>query len=114
MDEATRQTLNEIIDANKKKPKGALQKRRSPTAIEIDPNVRCQRIYPVEDTKKNVTELKTIGVKLAREQAIHLARVLLAVTQEWDEVDITGWRFEKRKSDGTYHLTVTSSRPVEE
>jgi len=114
MDETSRQTLKEFLDANKRRPKSALQKRRSPTAIEIDPNVRCQRIYPIEDTKKNVTELKTVGVKLTREQAIHLGRVLLAVTQEWDEVDITGYRFEKRKSDGTYHLTVTSSRPEEE
>jgi len=42
------------------------------------------------------------------EQAIHLARVLLAVTQDWEEVDITGYRFEKRQQDGTYRLTITS------
>ena len=45
---------------------------------------------------------------MSKEQAIHLARVLLAVTQEWDEVDITAYRFRKRHEDGTYLVTVTS------
>lgn len=81
--------------------------RKSPTSISIDPNVRCLRIYPVEDTSKNVRDLKTIGIKLNKEQDLHLARVLIAVTQEWDEIDITAYRFEKRKSDNTYHITVT-------
>ncbi len=81
--------------------------RKSPTSISIDPNVRCLRIYPTEDTSKSVEDLKTIGIKLNKEQATHLARVLLAVTQEWDEIDITAYRFDKRKSDGTYHITVT-------
>jgi hypothetical protein len=88
--------------------------RKSAGAIPIAPNVRCQRIYPVEDTRKNVSELKTVGIKLSKDQAIHLARVLLAVSQEWDKVDITGWRFDKRHSDRTYHLTITSNRPIEE
>jgi hypothetical protein len=74
-------------------------------------HVRCQRIYPVEDTNKNVAELKTVGIKLNREQAIHLARVLLAVTQDWAEIDITAYRFEKRKADDTYYITVTSFVP---
>jgi hypothetical protein len=86
-------------------------KRQSATAIKIDPNVRCQRIYPTEDTTRTVADLKTVGIKLTKEQAIHLARVLLAVAQEWDEVDITGYRFERRKRDETYHLTITSQRP---
>jgi len=84
--------------------------RKSPTNISIDPNVRCLRIYPIEDTSKNIRDLKTIGIKLNREQALHLARVLLAVTQEWDEIDITAYRFKKRQSDGTYHITVTCQR----
>ena len=37
-----------------------------------------------------------------------MARVLLAVTQEWDEIDITGFRFRRRQEDGTYLLTVPS------
>lgn len=85
--------------------------RKSTISITVDPNVRCQRIYPVEDTNRNVSELQTVGIKLNREQAIHLARVLLAVSQEWDEIDITAYRFEKRKADNTYHITVTSLVP---
>lgn len=92
------------------------KKRRTATSsIKIDPNVRCLRIYPVEDNQnstKTITELKTVGLKLSREQAVHLARVLLAASQEWDEIDITGWRIYKRKSDGTYNVTVTSAVPA--
>ena len=87
--------------------------RQSPTSISIDPNVRCVRVYPTEDTSKNITDLKTIGIRLDREQALHLSRVLLAVTQEWNEIDITAYRFEKRKFDGTYHITVTHFQPEE-
>ncbi|MCK5601442.1 hypothetical protein KAR91_06230 [Candidatus Pacearchaeota archaeon] len=88
--------------------------RQSSTSISIDPNVRCQRIYPVEDTNKKVQDLKTIGLKMTKDQAIHLARVLLAVSQEWDEVELTAYRFDKRKSDQTYHITVTSQQPIDE
>lgn len=82
--------------------------RRSPSAITIDPNVRCLRIYPIADTAKSVKDLKTVGFKLSRGQAINLARVLLAVSQDWNEIEITGYRMERRKSDGTYHLTITT------
>ncbi len=87
--------------------------RKSPRSIRIDPNVRCQRVYPTEDTHKNVADLRTIGLKLSDEQAIHLARVLLAASQEWDEIDITAYRFKRRKSDDTYQVTVTSFRTSE-
>jgi hypothetical protein len=83
-------------------------KRQTASAISIETNVRCSRIYPTEDTKRTVTDLQTVGIKLTKEQAIHLARVLLAVTQEWDEVDITAYRFRKRQEDGTYSITITS------
>ncbi|MEX2029664.1 MAG: hypothetical protein WD906_01655 [Anaerolineales bacterium] len=83
-------------------------KRESAGAVTIDTNVRCLRIYPTEDSDRTIAELQAVGIKLSKDQAIHLARVLLAVTQEWDEVDITGWRFEKRQQDGTYRLTITS------
>jgi hypothetical protein len=69
--------------------------RKAATSIKVDPNVRCLRIYPTEDTQKNVKKLKTVGIKLSRERAIHLARILLAVTQEWDEVDLTAYRLER-------------------
>ena len=82
--------------------------RKSPNSITIDPNVRCLRIYPTEDTDKNIKTLKTVGIKLSKEQATHLARVLLLVAQEWDEIDVTAYRLKKRKTDGTYQITVTS------
>ena len=85
--------------------------RKSSRSIRIDANVRCQRIYPTEDTKKKVSDLKTIGIKLSKDQAIHLARILLAASQEWDELDVTAYRFARRRSDGTYHVTVTAYEP---
>jgi hypothetical protein len=88
--------------------------RVSSTSIKIDPNLRCQRIYPIEGTTKRVSELKTVGLKLSKEQAIHFARVLLAAAQDWDEIDVTACRFERRQSDDTYHITVTSFLPKEE
>jgi len=72
------------------------------------------RIYPTENTRKTIADLQTVGFHLSCEQAIHLARVLLAVTQDWKEVDITGYRFERRRRDGTYSITVTSYRPDED
>lgn len=82
--------------------------RKSASSISIETNVRCLRLYPTEDTKRTIADLRSIGIRLSKEQAIHLARVLLAVTQDWEEVDITGYRFEKRQQDGTYRLTITS------
>lgn len=87
--------------------------RKSPRSIAIDPNLRCLRVYPTEQTEKSVRNLKTVGIKLSKDQAMHLARVLLAATQEWDEIDITAYRLGRRRSDGTYHVTVTSFRPDE-
>jgi hypothetical protein len=85
--------------------------RKSPASITISPNVRCNRIYPIENTKRSVEELQTVGFRMTAEQAIHFARVLLAVAQDWDHIDVTGRRFERRKADGTYPITVTSYRP---
>ena len=83
-------------------------KRRSAKLIRIDANARCQRIYPTEETKRTTDQLKTIGLRLTREQAIHLARVILAAAQNWDVIDITAFRFQRRRIDGTYRITVTS------
>ena len=88
------------------------KKRVSTSSIRIDPNVRCQRIYPIEDNEgsaKSIADLKTVGIKLSREQAVHLARVLLAASQQWDDIDLTAWRVYKRKADNTYNVTVTSA-----
>ena len=89
-------------------PANKVNRRRAPTSIAIDPNIRALRVYPVEGTKRDLSDLQTVGIKLSREQALHLARVLLAVTQDWDEVEITAKRMERRKSDGTFPVTVTS------
>jgi len=83
-------------------------KRRASTSIRVDPNIRALRVYPVEETKKEIADLNSVGIKLSRDQAVHLARVLLAVSQEWDEVEITAYRLAPRKSDGSYGVTVTS------
>jgi len=83
-------------------------KRKSASSVFVDTNVRCLRVYPTEGTKRTVAELQSVGIKLSKEQAIHLARVLLVVSQEWNEVDITAYRFDKRREDQLYRLTVTS------
>jgi len=82
--------------------------RKSTKNITLDSHVRCLKIYPTENTRRNINELKTIGIKLNKEQAIHLATILLAASHEWDLIDITGYRYNKRKSDNTYTLTITS------
>ena len=86
--------------------------RRSAKSVKIDTNVRCNRVYPVEQTNKNVRELKTVGMKLSKDQAIHLARILLAVSQERDEIDITAYRL-KIMADGTYQITVANHQSQE-
>jgi hypothetical protein len=81
--------------------------RETVKSLTIDQNVRCQRIYPVEGSLKTIADLKTIGFTLTRDEAVHLARVLLAATQEWDDILVTGFRLQERE-DGTFPITVTS------
>lgn len=83
--------------------------RKSARSITIKPTIRCLQVYPTKGTTRHLSKLKTVGIRLAREQAIHLARVLLAVSQEWEDIEITGFRLKKGR-DGMYPLTVTSSR----
>jgi len=75
----------------------------------VKPNINCRvdKIYPIKGSKKRISELKTIGISSSREQAIHLARLILLATQDWEKIDLTAWRFKKRKGDKTYNLTVT-------
>lgn len=82
--------------------------RKSATSVTISPKLRCERVYPIQGTKKTVAELKTIGFKLNRDQAINLARVLLAVSQDWSGIDVTVFR-SKRFSDGTSPITITTA-----
>lgn len=81
-------------------------KRKSSTSISISPKVRCLKVYPVKGTKKDIAELKTVGIRLSKDQAIHLARVLLAVTQDWETIEITAYRL--KEIGGYYPITVTS------
>jgi hypothetical protein len=84
--------------------------------IVIDQDVRCARIFPVEDRTNTSCpanhsknwEGATVSLRLKKREAIKLARVILAATQEWDHINITGWRYDRRRSDGTYRVTVTS------
>jgi hypothetical protein len=82
--------------------------RQSTGSIRIDPNVRCVRIYPTKDSKKTLDTLASVGTRLNREQAVQLARVLLAASQEWETIDITAYRRKRRNTDETYPITVTS------
>ena len=82
--------------------------RASARSITINPTLRCLRVYPTRETKRDLAKLKTVGIRLTRDQAVHLARVLLAVTQDWNEIEVTGFRL-KKGHDGNYPLTVTSS-----
>lgn len=82
--------------------------RKSLKDIVLSTNLRCLRIYPVKRTNKTVSELKTIGIKLSKQQAIQLARGLLAASQDWNNIEITGYRLRRSQSDETYPLTVTA------
>jgi hypothetical protein len=49
------------------------RKRHTVRSISVDPNVHRQRVYPTEKYDKPISELQTIGLKLSRDQAIHLS-----------------------------------------
>lgn len=83
--------------------------RKSSKSIILDSNIRCSKVYPKEKSNKTINKLKTIGIKFSKDQAIQFARVLLAVTQEWDNIDITAYRMKKRKTDDTFPITITSN-----
>ncbi len=75
------------------------------TSLTIDTHVRCRQIFPKEK-EAAYKDLETVGVRLSRDEALHLARAILAATQEWEEVELVVHRFDKRKSDNTYLLSV--------
>jgi len=75
------------------------------TSLTIDTHIRCLQVFPKEEDAA-YKNLETIGVRLSREEALHLARAILAATQEWEEVELVVHRFDKRKSDNTYLLSV--------
>jgi hypothetical protein len=75
------------------------------TSLTIDTHVRCKQIFPKEK-EAAYKDLTTMGVKLSREEALHLARAILAATQEWEEMELVVHRFDKRQADNTYLLSV--------
>jgi hypothetical protein len=75
------------------------------TSLTIDTHIRCLQVFPKEEDAA-YKDLDTMGVRLSREEALHLARAILAATQEWEEVELVVHRFDKRKSDNTYLLSV--------
>jgi hypothetical protein len=75
------------------------------TSLTIDTHVRCLQVFPKANDAA-YKELKTMGVRLSREGALHLARALLAAAQEWQEVELVVHRFDQRQSDKTYLLSV--------
>ncbi len=81
------------------------------TQLTVDTHVRCQAVHPPAGDRRVSGDLKTVGVKLTREQALHLARVLLAATQEWADVELVAHRLEPRRSDGTFLLSVLPHQP---
>ena len=83
-------------------------KRMTPKSVNLDVNLRCDKVYPSLSYDKSVKNLKTIGLKLSKEQALQLARLLLVGSQDWEWMDLTAYRYSQRKSDETYHITVTS------
>jgi hypothetical protein len=81
-------------------------KRISPKSITVKSNLKVDKVYPLLETKKAMDELKTIGIQLSKSQAVDLARILLAVSQEWDEIDLTFYRHPT--SEGKFRGTITT------
>ena len=44
----------------------AKSKRKSSANVKVDPNVRCNRVYPVGDTSKTISSLQTVGINLTK------------------------------------------------
>ncbi len=55
-------------------------------------NVNCEKMYPIVETKKQLSELKTVAFQITSEQAIDLAKKLLGAAQNSNVIDITGFR----------------------
>jgi hypothetical protein len=55
-------------------------------------NVNCEKMYPVVETKKQLSELKTVAFQLTSDQAIDLAKKLPGAAQNSKTIDVTGFR----------------------
>lgn len=55
-------------------------------------NVNCMKIYPVQDSAKQLSNLKTVAFVLSANQAIELATNLLSAARNSNQIDVTGFR----------------------
>lgn len=83
--------------------------RESVRHLGVDSNIHCTKVYPVLGSRKSISDLKSVGIKLTRAQAVHLAQALAAAAREWKDIDITAYR-APNKSDLLHHVTVTGLR----
>lgn len=79
--------------------------KKSVINLNIDLRGRCLQVFPPPEAEA-YRDLTTMRFRLNREQALHLARAILAATEEWEEVEIVVHRFERRRSDGAFLITV--------
>lgn len=84
------------------------RKRTSIWTASPQANIRASAVYPVAGTKKPLADLKTVGIKLAPDEAVRLAAAILVVAQNGESIDITAYRTHPRASDGTHKISVTS------
>ena len=71
----------------------------------VDLKSRCLKVFPPPEAEP-YRDLANFRFRLNRDQALQLARALLAATQEWEEVEVVVHRFERRKSDGAFLVSV--------
>ncbi len=55
-------------------------------------NTNCLKIYPVEGSVKELSDLKTVAFVLSASQAIALATNLLNAARNASQIDVTGFR----------------------
>lgn len=82
--------------------------------VKIDTNARALKIYPVENEHdmKPISTMETVGFRLSPAQVIHLVGLLIVASWSGKNVLITGYR-NRRRTDGTYGLTVTFAKEEE-
>jgi hypothetical protein len=74
--------------------------RQSPKSIRLKTYLPCLIVYPTGERAEVVADLMSVGFLMTKEQAIDFARVVLGVTQDWAEVEVTARR-------NTNHVTVS-------
>ncbi len=79
-------------------------------SLKIKSSLHCFKIYPGEQTKRTIEELKTVALRLTKSQAVDLATALLAAAQHWEIIDITGFRRPSQGQSTGYPITVTSKQ----